>query len=140
GIFVQHPKYLIDGLVRLEDLGNDWWEVDVKQARVRGERSGRSYTLGTRVTVEIGEVNLATRQLTLLTANRSRTEVRGSDSPRARSGREREPVQLTGVHRQKDRKRGHRPEKPAGNRKRNSKQSGHAPRKPKRRGGRRRRR
>ncbi len=65
GMFVQHPKYLIDGLVRLEDLGDDWWDVDVKLARVRGERSGRTFALGSRLAVTIANVHLATRQLTL---------------------------------------------------------------------------
>ncbi len=65
GLFVQHPKYLIDGLLRLEDLGDDWWEVDVKLGRVRGERSRQTYSLGTRIQVQIAEVDIPTRRLNL---------------------------------------------------------------------------
>lgn len=65
GLFVQHPKYLVDGLLRLEDLGDDWWEVDVEQGRVVGERSRRAFALGNKIKVLIAEVNLSSRQLNL---------------------------------------------------------------------------
>jgi len=65
GMFVQHPKYLVDGLLRLEDLGGDWWEVDVKTGRVVGQRSGRSFALGAAVRVRIVSVDLSSRQLNL---------------------------------------------------------------------------
>ncbi|HWL95464.1 MAG TPA: ribonuclease R [Phycisphaerae bacterium] len=79
GLFIQHPKYLIDGLVRMEDLGDDWWEVDAKAARVRGERTGKTFTLGTRVTVQIANVHLPSRQLSLaLPGTRPRQKVLSS--------------------------------------------------------------
>lgn len=107
GLFVQHPKYLIDGLVRLEDLGDDWWDVDVKQARVRGQRSNRSYTLGTRVSVEIGEVNLGMRQLTLLMAERSKSgSGRRKEGARGRENGDSHDGKTPGVHRPKGRGEG----------------------------------
>src|SRR5690606_10410002 len=36
GIFIQLADYLIDGLVRYEDLGGDWWDVDDRAGVVRG--------------------------------------------------------------------------------------------------------
>ncbi len=65
GLFVQHPAYLIDGLLRIEDLGNDWWEADVKRGRIRGERSRRAFTLGDKIVIRIVEVDLPSRQLKL---------------------------------------------------------------------------
>ncbi len=65
GLFVQHPKYLIDGLLRLEDLGDDWWETDVGRGRVVGERSRRAYSLGSRIAVRIAAVDLGLRELSL---------------------------------------------------------------------------
>ena len=65
GMFVQHPKYLVDGLLRFEDLGDDWWDVDVKTGRVVGERTGRSFALGTSVRVQIAGVDIPSRQLNL---------------------------------------------------------------------------
>lgn len=65
GLFVQHPKYLIEGLLRLENLGDDWWDVDVQRGCVMGQRSRRVFSMGKVVTVQIAEVNLASRQLNL---------------------------------------------------------------------------
>ncbi len=65
GLFVQHPRYLVDGLLRFEDLGDDWWEADVKRGRVVGERSNTEYRLGSEVNVRIASVDLGTRQLDL---------------------------------------------------------------------------
>lgn len=65
GLFVQHPKYLIDGLLRIEDLGDDWWEADVKAGRVFGERTRQVFTMGTILRVQIAEVDASARQLNL---------------------------------------------------------------------------
>ncbi len=65
GIFVQSPKYLIEGLVRLEDLGDDWWEVSARYGHVRGERSGKTYRIGDVLEVRIAAVDIAKRQLNL---------------------------------------------------------------------------
>jgi ribonuclease R len=65
GLFVQHPKYLIDGLLRIEDLGDDWWEVDLKSGRVVGERTRQTFAMGAVLTVRIVEVDLAARQMKL---------------------------------------------------------------------------
>ena len=65
GLFVQHPFYLVDGLLRIEDLGDDWWEADIKRGRIRGERSRNTFTLGDKIEVRIVEVDLPTRQLNL---------------------------------------------------------------------------
>ena len=66
GLFVQSPRYLIDGLVRMPDLGDDWWEVDAKRGQVRGERSGRKFRIGDLMKVRIAGVDKARRQLNLV--------------------------------------------------------------------------
>ncbi len=65
GLFVQHPIYLIDGLLRMEDLGDDWWEANVAMGTVVGERSRRRFTLGSIVRVAIAEVDVSARQMRL---------------------------------------------------------------------------
>jgi ribonuclease R len=42
GIFIQLGQYLVDGLIRYEDLMDDWWDVDVRGGFVRGQRTGRA--------------------------------------------------------------------------------------------------
>jgi ribonuclease R len=66
GIFVQSQRFLIEGLVRLEDLGDDWWEIDGKRGLVRGEVTGRTYRLGDVMPVRIAAVDVAQRQLKLV--------------------------------------------------------------------------
>ena len=65
GLFVQSRRFLIEGLVRMADLGDDWWEVEPKTGQVRGERSGRKYRIGDVLKVRIVNVDLARRQLDL---------------------------------------------------------------------------
>ncbi len=85
GLFVQHPIYLIDGLLRMEDLGDDWWEANVAMGTVVGERSRRRFTLGSIVRVAIAEVDVSARQMRL--ALRSGSSARGgrtlSQTPRS---------------------------------------------------------
>ena len=65
GLFVQHPKFLIEGLVRLQDLGDDWWDVSSEEGKVRGEYSGKVFKIGTVIEVRIDGVDTARRQLML---------------------------------------------------------------------------
>lgn len=68
GLFVQHPKYLTDGLLRIEDLGDDWYDVNTRTGRITGERSGESFSLGTKIKVRIDQVDVPGRQLNLILA------------------------------------------------------------------------
>jgi ribonuclease R len=72
GLFVQYPRFLIEGLLRLENLTDDWWEVDVEAGRVVGERTRQVFAMGSRLRVRINEVDLSARQLSLVLAEPSR--------------------------------------------------------------------
>jgi len=66
GVFVQLARFGIEGLIRMQDLGDDWWEVSPRTGEVRGERSGRRFRIGDVVAVRIASVNLPARQLNLV--------------------------------------------------------------------------
>mgnify|MGYP001564914349 CR=1 FL=1 len=87
GMFVQHPKYLIDGLLRLEDLGDDWWEVDLRAGRVMGERTRQRFMMGSILTVKLAEVDLAARQMKLLLVRRKGDGTRIREVAPSGSGR-----------------------------------------------------
>jgi ribonuclease R len=72
GIFVQIQTYLIEGLIRYENLMDDWWDVDARGGYIRGQRSGRRIGIGDVVTVRIVRIELARRELDLAV-----TEVKG---------------------------------------------------------------
>ena len=68
GIFVELRRYGIDGLIRMNDLGDDWWEVSAERGEIRGERSGRRFRIGDPLTVRVASVSVAARQLNLVPA------------------------------------------------------------------------
>ncbi len=71
GVFVQLQKYLVEGLVKSEDLPvppgrAGRWRIDPRSGALAHEGSGRSYRMGDRVTVVVSAVDLARRQMELL--------------------------------------------------------------------------
>jgi len=66
GLFVQLPRYGVEGLIRMQDLGDDWWEVNARNGEIRGERTGKRYRIGDAAKVRIVSVDVARRQLNLL--------------------------------------------------------------------------
>jgi ribonuclease R len=61
GVFVQLDAPFVDVLVRLEDLGQDRWEVDDEALRVVATRSGDHVALGDRMLVEITDAAILRR-------------------------------------------------------------------------------
>ncbi len=66
GVFVQIEKYLIDGLVRLKDLPDDWWDIDNRAGSLVGQRTGIRITIGDVVRVRLEAINHAARELDLV--------------------------------------------------------------------------
>ena len=65
GIFVQISTYLVDGLIRYEDLMDDWWDVDERAGRVTGQRTGTKIGIGDTCKVAVVGVDEARRELNL---------------------------------------------------------------------------
>jgi ribonuclease R len=68
GLFVQSPEFLVEGLIRLPDLGDDWWEVSAERGEVRGRTSGRRYRIGDPLEVRIAAVDIPKRRIDLAPA------------------------------------------------------------------------
>ena len=86
GVFVQLSDYFIDGLLRFEDLPDDWWELDADAGCVIGQRTGMRLRIGDRVRVITARIDLGNRELDLALAE----EPAGSlpqAAPRPRAGR-----------------------------------------------------
>jgi ribonuclease R len=58
GVFVAEEHSRSEGMVRLSDLGNDFWEYHEKTGTVRGRKSKRTYKIGDKVKIKIKRVDL----------------------------------------------------------------------------------
>ncbi|MCE5328394.1 MAG: ribonuclease R [Planctomycetaceae bacterium] len=65
GLFVQLHPFATEGLIRMDSLGDDWWDVSLQFGTIRGQRSGKQYRIGDPITVQIAGVDPARRQLDL---------------------------------------------------------------------------
>jgi ribonuclease R len=73
GLFVELPDLLIQGLIRVRDLADDYYLFDQKQYALRGRSRGQVYRLGDHVRVRVLAVDPETRELDLeLLADRGR--------------------------------------------------------------------
>ncbi|TDB60818.1 ribonuclease R [Arundinibacter roseus] len=69
GIFVEITETASEGLIRVSDLGDDFYELDKENYRLVGQRTKKIYTFGDQVKVRVKETNLARRSMDLLLAD-----------------------------------------------------------------------
>ena len=65
GLYVLIEETNVEGMVRLTDLEDDYYELDAKNFRVIGQKNKRMITFGDEVTVEVKAVNLMDRNIDL---------------------------------------------------------------------------
>jgi len=63
GIFVEVVEPFVEGLIKLEKLGRDFFEFDPETLRLVGRQSGRGFHLGDKVKVRLDNVSVARRKL-----------------------------------------------------------------------------
>mgnify|MGYP006425751619 FL=1 len=57
GVFVLLRKYAVDGLVKIEFLGNDLFEFDSENLILRGQKTGKTFAIGDELNIVIGAVD-----------------------------------------------------------------------------------
>jgi ribonuclease R len=62
GLFVELTRYLIEGLVPLSSLTDDYYSFDEENYRHVGKNSGAVYRLGDRVEVRVKSVSVEERK------------------------------------------------------------------------------
>jgi ribonuclease R len=65
GIFAALESPFIEGLIPIQMLGDDYFELDEHGAFMRGRRTGKTFHLGMPIEVEIAAVNLERRLVDL---------------------------------------------------------------------------
>ncbi|MEK7390517.1 MAG: ribonuclease R [Patescibacteria group bacterium] len=63
GIFVEETETGCEGMVRLRDLGNDFYVLDKKSYAIVGEKTGKRYSLGDKVKFKVVGADLERRAL-----------------------------------------------------------------------------
>ncbi len=66
GVFVENPGLLIDGLVHISRLADDYYTFDREKWRLVGRKTGRVLRVGTELQVRIAAVDIPRRQLDLV--------------------------------------------------------------------------
>ena len=75
GLFVEITETASEGLIRMNDLNDDYYELDKENYRLVGKRTGRFYTFGDAAKVKVKETNISRRSMDLILAGA--TPVRG---------------------------------------------------------------
>jgi ribonuclease R len=92
GIYVQIEKYLADGMVAKADLIGDvsrskrppTWRIDDRSGAMVDIHSGRSYSIGDKLTVNVSNVDLQTRRMDLTIADGDRRAAGKRKGPAAK--------------------------------------------------------
>jgi ribonuclease R len=97
GVFIEVRQFLVEGLVRFNELPDDWWEINQKAGAAVGQRSGRRIAIGNAVRAKIVGVDLPARQLNLSMADEDLSTAKGKgkdkkkDRPKANKRRHKTP-------------------------------------------------
>lgn len=85
GIFIELKDKPLEGIIRVEELTYDWFELDSKAQRLIGQKTGQIWELGQPVAVRLEKADLLRLELRFL----PKTDFRhGSSMPRRRKGRQ----------------------------------------------------
>lgn len=62
GMFVELEN-TVEGLIRFEDLGNEYFDYDDQRKTLRGEKSNKTYRVGDKVRIEVKSADKTTRRI-----------------------------------------------------------------------------
>jgi ribonuclease R len=62
-VFVQIRELMIDGLVHVTSLDNDYYHYESASQQLVGERSGKKYRLGEALRIKVHRVDMETRKI-----------------------------------------------------------------------------
>ena len=75
GVFVEIEEPYVEGLIKLETLGDERWDFDQIHMRLSGTKTGKTIELGDKVRIEIANVSVIRRRIdfTLIAIARKQT-------------------------------------------------------------------
>ena len=63
GIYVEEKETKCEGMVKLRDIGDDFYNFDEKHYRIVGERTKRMFTLGDKVRFKVANADMVKKTL-----------------------------------------------------------------------------
>ena len=66
GVFVELTEMPVEGMIRVEDLGDDWYDFDARTMSLVGQHSGIIWHMGQKLDVALAEVNLGRLEIRLM--------------------------------------------------------------------------
>jgi ribonuclease R len=69
GLFVQLDEFLVDGMIHISELMDDYYAYDERRHRLVGERTGRTWRLGDRMRVHLVRVDVEEMRMELVPAD-----------------------------------------------------------------------
>lgn len=66
GVFVNLDEIYIEGLIHVTDLGNDYYVFNKSKHALIGERSGKSFGMGDRVTIKVAKIDMELSRIDLI--------------------------------------------------------------------------
>ena len=63
GMFVKINDLLVEGLIRVRDLADDYYLFDEKHYQLKGRSRGKVYRLGDKVRVQVVSIDPETREI-----------------------------------------------------------------------------
>jgi ribonuclease R len=63
GLFVRLDEVYVEGLVHVTELGNDYFHYDHARQQMVGERSGKRYSIGDAVEIQVANVDIDLRRI-----------------------------------------------------------------------------
>lgn len=87
GLFVELNEMPVEGMIRVEDLGDDWYDFDARRQCLVGQRSGLCWSMGQSLDVVLAEVHSGRLEIRLLPTALGVAARRGGRVSRGRQGR-----------------------------------------------------
>ncbi len=89
GVFVEIPEFLIEGLVHISDLSDDYWVHDAAHFRLTGRNSGQVVGLGDSMKVRVSRVLKSQRKIDFVPVlePKPRTKLKPKSRPTPPAGR-----------------------------------------------------
>jgi len=74
GIYVEIIETKCEGMIRLADMTDDFYEFDERNYRITGRKNRKTYTLGDRISVRVKKTDIDKRMIDLVFAEKKQSE------------------------------------------------------------------